>query len=433
MGTAAKKINEASHHIWFQHSNADGFITLCRKNKETGDFVQYHYRPEELAEHLSNWMGEDIYFSQNTFYKPQRRIENIRQLRSLYVDLDFYLFNYDPNWILGKLEYEFYGESIPEPNLIIFSGQGVVLVWLIDPVPYQALPLWQAVQNYLLNQLKNLGGDPLANDAARVFRLAGTRSSKNGNEVHVEYRSSERYSLRDIQYEYLPELKPPKVVKKGRKKKVLHLFNIYTLNHARLMDLTKLVELRNGEVTGCREMLCFMYRYWTCCFTSDPKEALKQTLSFNSTFSAPLQEREVISATKSAEKAWKAKSNDEANKVAQELGYPGAGYNVTNRRLIEWFGITKEEMRHLKTIIDGSEKRRRKRIADEQYRRSKGIISRVDYLSSESEKTKKSLKKLIQGMEDYPHLSNRKLAKQIGLSEGYIRKLKLLLPKLKEL
>lgn len=90
-------------------------------------------------------------------------------------------------------------------------------------------------------------------------------------------------------------------------------------------------------------------------------------------------------------------------------------------------------MRHLKTIIDGSEKRRRKRIADEQYRRSKGIISRVDYISSESEKTKKSLKKLIQGMEDYPHLSNRKLAKQIGMSEGYVRKLKLLLPKLKEM
>ena len=423
MSTSALKLTEANHHIWFQHHNADGFITLCRKDKKTGRFKQYSYRPEQLAEKLSYWMGEDIYFSQNTFYKPERRIENIRQLRSLYVDIDFYIFNYDPQWVLGKLQYEFYGEKIPEPNLIIFSGQGVVLIWLIEPVPYMALPLWQAMQNYLLNQLKDLGGDPLAADAARVFRLAGTTNSKNGADVHVEYLHEYKYTLRDLQYEYLPELKPKAAdekVKRGRKTNVVRLYNVYTLNISRVKDIVKLVELRNGDVEGCRERLCFLYRYWTCCFTNDPEEALRQTESFNQTFLKPLPSREVKRATKAAEKAWRARSDKEANEIAQSKGYPGAGYNIKNSKLIEWFDIQPDEMRYLETIIDGVEKRRRRTEA----RRKAGIIPRVEYLEQEHQKTLSSLDKLKAAIKKYPEYSNRKLAKETGISEGYVRKLK---------
>lgn len=423
MSNAALNLSEASHHIWFHHQNADGFITLCKKDKITGQFKQYSYRPEALANQLSYWMGEDIYFSQNTFYKPERRIENIRQLRSLYVDLDFYIFNFDPQWVLGKLQHEFYGENIPEPNLIIFSGQGVVLIWLIEPVPYKALPLWQAVQNYLLNQLKDLGGDPLASDAARVFRLAGTRSSKNGADVHVEYLHEYRYNLRDLQYEYLPELKPvdPTAKKKrGRKTNIVRLYNAYSLNIARVKDIVKLVELRNGDVDGCRERLCFLYRYWTCCFTNDPQEALSQTESFNQTFTHPLPLREVRRATKAAEKAWMARSDKEANEIAQSKGYPGAGYNIKNSKLIDWFDIQPDEMRHLKTIIDGVEKRRRRTIE----RRKAGIIPRVEYLEKEHQKTLTSLEKLKEALNNYPDYSVRKLAKETGLSKTYISDLK---------
>ncbi|WP_180271514.1 hypothetical protein [Fredinandcohnia onubensis] len=163
---------------------------------------------------------------------------------------------------MGKLEHEFYGHSIPEPNILIFSGQGMVLIWLIEPVPYKALPLWQAVQNHFLKQLSELGGDPKAADAARVFRIAGSINSKNGNEVRAEYRHDYRYALREIQNDYLPDLsevfsKKVGKGKKGRKKKVVQLFNTYKLHYARLLDLVKLVELRNYNVYGYRETICF--------------------------------------------------------------------------------------------------------------------------------------------------------------------------------
>ena len=62
-------LKKAEYHTWFHHNDSTGYITLARKTKN--GFKQYHYKPTELANHLSNWLGEDIYFSQNTFYKPR--------------------------------------------------------------------------------------------------------------------------------------------------------------------------------------------------------------------------------------------------------------------------------------------------------------------------------------------------------------------------
>lgn len=426
----AKSVERASYHAWFHHNEADGWITVAKKTKD-GKFQQYHYRPEQLANELKNWIGEDVFFSQNTFYKPFRSIENIRQLRSLYVDLDFYLFNYDLSWVIGKLEHEFYGQSIPEPNLIIYSGQGVVLIWLLDPVPYKALPLWQAVQNYLLSELSTLGGDPKAADAARVFRLDGSINSKNGAEVRAEYRHDRRYELREIQYDYLPELtevvEQPVKKRPGRKKKVAQLFNTYKLHHTRLMDIVKLIELRNYEVDGNRETLLFLYRYWLCCFSNDPSEALNQTVSLNLQFSNPLPIQEVERATKSAEKAWKARSNKEANEVAISKGYPGAGYNLKNTKIIDWLDITEDEQLHLKTIISAPEKRRRKRERDKYRdtlkRRERGDMTREEYLEQQKDTTKDKLFLLKKAIESYPNATQKELAQKLAVSDRYIRKL----------
>lgn len=419
-------VKKAQYHAWFQHNGADGWITVARKS-ESGHFQQIHYKPEELADSLSSWMGEDVYFSQNTFFKPERSIETIRQLRSLYVDLDFYLFNYDPSWVMAKLEHEHFKESVPEPNLIIFSGQGLVLIWLLEPVPHKALPLWQAVQNYILNSFESLGGDPKASDAARVFRLDGTINSKNGAQVHAQYRHDYRYELRQIQTDYLPELtpeiKPPKKKRAGRKKKVAQLFNTYKLHYARLRDLLKIVELRDYEVDGYRETICFLYRYWLCCYTNDPQEALNQAQSLNLQFRKPLPLKEVERATQSAEKAWEARSSKSANEIAIQRGYPGAGYNVSNKKLISWLDITPEEMQHLQTIIDANEKRKRKRVANMEMRRSQGVKPREEYLKQEKAKTDIKLISVQKALEENPKIKKSELAKNLGISRRHLYRL----------
>jgi hypothetical protein len=417
--STASSLEEARYHAWFHHKDSDGWITVAKKT-ESGKFQQRHYKPEELAESLTEWIGEDVFFSQNTFYKPQRQIQNLRQLKALYVDLDFYLFNYHPYWVLDKLEQEFYKKVIPEPNIIIFSGQGIVLIWLLEPVPYKALPLWQAVQDYFLNQLKDLGGDSKAADAARVFRLAGTINSKNDAEVHAEYRHDYRYELRQLQFDYLPELEDKKKKTKGRKSKVVRVHAVRSLHYARIIDLAKLVELRDYDVYGHRELFCFLYRYWLCCLLDDSDEALSSTLEFNSQFKHPLTKREVEKATKSAEKAWAARSDKHANEIAIQKGYPGAGYNISNTKLINWLDISHEEQRHLKTIIDGSEKNRRKTIANREKRRSEGVQKREDYLKEHRGKTDQKLEELKKILVENPKAKKTELAKLLGVSRVHL-------------
>ncbi|WP_339193357.1 hypothetical protein [Aeribacillus sp. FSL W8-0870] len=145
---------------------------------------------------------------------------------------------------------------------------------------------------------------------------------------------------------------------------------------------------------------------------NDPEEALKQTLTFNLQFNEPLRR-----STRSAEKAYYARNNEEANRIAREKGYPGAGYNISNKKLIEWLDITEDEQRHLSTIIDANEKRRRK-----QKRREMGVKSREEYLKEQRNKTDKNLEKLRQAIELNPDFSNYKLAKLLGISESYVRK-----------
>lgn len=414
---------EAKRHVLFHHHEAAGWITLAQK-KSDGSWKQFHYHPEQLASELTEWLGENVFFSQNTFYKPQRRIENIKQLRALYVDIDCYALNYDPNWVAGKLNLEIFQERIPVPNIIIFSGRGLVCIWLIEPVPYKALPLWKAVQNYFYEQLAFVGADKKSIDATRVFRIAGSVNAKNGKEVVVEYRLHHRYVLRDLQSEYLPELNPSQHHKLGRKSKIVHLHNIHHLHYARLLDLVKLAELRDYDLKGYRELICFLYRYWSCCLTDDLDDSLEQMIEFNHEFKEPLPEHEVIRATKSAEKAWNAKTDVKANEEAISKGYPGAGYNIKNKTIIQWLDITADEQQHLKTIIDSTEKRRRKRERDKLYFREKNSsMTRAKYLENQQEKTEDKLWLLTNAIKRYPEATNVRLAQLLGVSESYIRKL----------
>lgn len=411
----------AQDHVAFHHANADGWITLAQKQKK--GFRQYHYTVEELANHLKEWTGEDVYFSQNTFYKPQRRIDSIRQLRSLYVDLDVYNVGMTPDYALGKLEFDYFGQSIPDPNLIIFSGRGLVLVWNIDPVPYQALPLWKALEGHFIKTLQDIGADPKASDPARIFRLAGTVNSKNGAIVRTEFRHEYRYDIHDLQFDYLPEIKP-KEPKKGRQPKVVHMFNVYTLHLARARDIANLVEIRSGNVDSYRELICFLYRYFTCCYTSDPETALEQTLSLNAEFTHPLSDREVRNATKSAQKAWAATSDKEANEVAKALGYPGAGYRLKNSTIIDWLDITYIEQSHMSTIIGPREKRRRNAASKMEARRAAGVKPREEYIQGEKAKTMDKVQALKALIIKHPNWTNNQLAAEMGTSRSTIKRLK---------
>ena len=69
--------------------------------------------------------------------------------------------------------------GIPPASLVVHSGRGLYLKWLLkSPLPQAALPRWNAVQRELVSRLADFGADPKARDASRVLRLVSTCNTK---------------------------------------------------------------------------------------------------------------------------------------------------------------------------------------------------------------------------------------------------------------
>lgn len=339
MGQAIK-INKVEY-IDKVHRNSKGWIT--RSCIDENGYSQWHYKYLELKE--TDLTGENIYITLNTFYKPCRRLECIKELNCVYIDLDYYKIKYTREQIIMNLEENYFNKIIPTTNYILDSGRGLALIWLINKVPSNALPLWKAVQEYLYNQLKEFGADRQALDATRILRVPGSINSKSKTVVSIIDEYDYIYDLREIQKEFLPELKP-KEKKKGRPKKINYVYRERSLYYSRIQDITKLCELREYDLRGHREIILFLYRYYLCSFTEDVQKALGDVLELNGMFTYPLKENEVIRATRSAEKCYLDKNKE---------------YKYKNDTLIELLEITEIEETYMTTIISKNEYKRRHR------------------------------------------------------------------------
>jgi hypothetical protein len=350
MGQALRKVDESNEeslmYINAIHGNSKGWITKAEING--GAFKQWHYKFNQLLD--IDFSKENTYLSLNTFYKTYRRIENLKELNCIHMDLDTYKTKFSKTQILMNLDHNYFGKTIPIPNLIIDSGRGLYLIWLIEPVPYKALPLWKAVEEYIYSQLKEFGADRMALDPTRVLRVPGSINSKSNTIVKTLETNEYIHKLREIQTEYLPDIpkyeknKSSAPKKKGRPKKVVYMFNERSLYLARITDLVKLCELRNYDLEGEREMILFLYRYYLNYFFEDEQKALGDTLELNGMFVKPLPAKEVIKATESAEKVYKEKSKD---------------YKYKNETIIELLQIAEDEEKYMVTIISKKEVKRR--------------------------------------------------------------------------
>lgn len=334
-------IDESIEYIDTIHGDSKGWITKAEINKNK-EFSQWHYLVVDLLK--QDFDKENIYISMSTFYKPMRRIETIKEIGSLFIDLDTYNTQFTKTQILMNLEENYFNRSIPIPNLIIDSGRGLTLVWSIEKVPHMALPLWKAVQEYLYSQLKEFGADRKALDVTRILRVPGSINSKSGTRVTILEKYEYKYTLRGIQSEFLPDLDENRPKKKGRPKKVVYIHRERSLYQGRILDLVKLCELRNYDVKGQREIILFLYRYYLCYFYEDEQKALEDVLELNKDFIQPLSEKELIRSTNSAEKVFKSKDKQ---------------YKYKNETLIELLEISEYEQTHMKIIIGKEEYKRR--------------------------------------------------------------------------
>lgn len=435
MGQATNVMQQGSfeieplEYIKILHSNGDGFICLAHGG-ETKKWDQWHYKYEELEDIINEEKGiYDTFLSMNKFVRPKRQVKYLKSLCNLWVDIDCYNTDYTKQQVLFFLENDLYGKKIPRPTLEVDSGKGLYLIWKINNLPKPALPLWNAVQNYLWYTLKRFGADAVSRNCTKILRLPHSVNSKSKSTVTILDYYDYIYDIREIQNEYMPEYNPDIVKKEIAKRKekknkkvvkrnsiVREIYNSRSLNIKRAEDIKTLCELRDYACFGSRDNILFLYRLFKLNKISLNKliegvsdinkrinehfqETLDLTNELNSKFDYPLPERRVKEYTSSAEKSY-----------IGEL----SPYNYSNRKLIEILNITDAEQSYLDIIISQEERIRRQCIKKKQARRNdKGLTKR------QAEKVKK-VSKIARIIEDNPFTPQAEIAAKLGINQSVV-------------
>ena len=389
-----------NNYINTLHKDSEGYITVAKMGNR---WQQYYF--EGINDLSINLKGKDVYISQNTFNNKSRRLIHLKELKALYIDIDCYKMNLSKEAVKYFMENDLYGQ-IPVPNMLIDSGRGLYYIIFLENTMAEELPKWQLVEKYLYEKLKDLGADNKALDATRVLRVTGTVNSKNNSIVKVIDTYDYQYTLDEIIENYIPEVnedrkekqKPKGVRKKGRKKKFVSLFNLYNLYYTRFMDIKKLVEIRNYEMTGYREITLFLIRYFLNVYHGDDDLVMEEVLEINNSFTEPLEKDEVFKATISG-----------ATRATENV------YKYSNDKLIKLLDITPLEQKDMATIISKSEKYyRNNKNRREQRRNKEGLTKR------EADKLKNEERILELKRKKY---TLKQISKELNLSISYVKKI----------
>lgn len=192
-------------HFEALHHEAHGTVLVWEALRPGKQWVKLRVGDPSIPSFLAGLQGaSDTYITVNEF-DGWRLVRLLRSLRAIYVDLD----GLDGAMGLDAALDALLEARMPAPSIAVFSGRGLHLYWLLQPLPPKALPVWQRVTDALNEALLPLGADPKARDCTRVLRLVGTVNSKNGATVRGLILTGYRWTLHELADEVLGH-RPPR-------------------------------------------------------------------------------------------------------------------------------------------------------------------------------------------------------------------------------
>lgn len=400
----------------------DGYIHLIKIN-ENKTVKIYNTTNAAVKEVVEEFNGEsNVFVTPNTTYKPERGVNNIRQFRALYIDIDG--IEGDQLYVSYKIFELVELEKIPKPTMIVDSGRGLHVYWRIKNAPYGALYTWQELEDMLYQNLKEYGADIKATDGARVLRLPGTINSKNNQECRIIYQDDElEYSMYDLREKYLNYKKKKqigKAIKENKKIVTNAFFNSYSLHIARAEDLETLCRLRNYNMKGYRNMALHCYAYWIGIYERDIEVLAKRVNELNNKFREPAKDSEVRAILRCVPKAIEKFLDYEQGirsgqdkRVTKGMRDKG-GYWYKNETLIERFDIIEAEQKHMKTIIGIRVKYDRKNKKRNENRRNENGLT-------EKQQELQDVRCKILGLKEQG-LSLRAIAKELNITLGKVQR-----------
>lgn len=375
----------------------------------------------------------NVFLSLNAFNGKGKKARDITQIRNIGIDVDCYKLGITADEAARKLQALVHVGRVPNPNLLIRSGNGLQLVYgIAGGLPPTNEMKWIAmyITNEFTTLLQPLGADFASNTIERVFRLPGTYNVKPGKPkklVTAEVWNREEHTLNSLmEYctPYVPSSKPVQPRKPKGELKYLDLteaqgMTLRTLNTARMNDLLRLVRLRNGAIEA-RNVFTYDYAFMMALMTKDQDAVLTAAFQINDLFDDPQPTKEVnrtaLNAFKDGRAFWDAfvKNEYSVKGLPRDLVKP-----KQTRTLIKQHEVTLEEQYELSTLI--SKEVREERRTEQ--RREKGEVTRAEYLAQQKAHTDSRVDQLREILINNPSITHVEVAEMLGVSTKTIQRL----------
>ncbi|MFY0992886.1 replication protein [Halomonas sp. C05BenzN] len=432
----------------FYHGVSEAAYVALLARQEDGGMRQQSFRVALLDKVIQAAPRDrDCYLSQAQFMRPNRRAVNLYSLPLLFCDLDPVSRHHMPpeEWRRAVLMV-CKDEGIPPPSLIVYSGRGVHLKWILTtPLPRAALPRWNVAQKMLGERFQHIGSDPQARDASRVLRLEHTVNTKTGQRCEViwvtdggdgmpirypfdvifdEVAPLAREQLAEERKQRAETQQSPRwheraaltVVNGGRHG--LKLINFQELAWHRLEDLRTLATMRAAQEDGPEPLQGqrMLFLFWSLNFM-----ALSHAVKPASFW----MESQALAASLGPE--WRYDRSEmstlyhktQAYFRGEVVEFDGRKlpplYTPRNATLIDRFAITDDEQRALRTILSQEEVRRRDAQRKRDMRRKAGAQDRQAYEATAQHRREVARALRSEGMKQ------REIADQLGVSESAVR------------
>ena len=354
------------HPIAKLHRGTDGFVTFHHIDDDRFDNL-YAVPAAELEQMFPQFiehLQQDSYFSINAFKypayrssgyhpdlrQPRRKSSNLRWLTACFVDLDVYNLGLDVGQTIGLVVQQQDAGTIPPASMIVRSGRGVWLLWMLhDPKnPGQPSPaywdkrsLYARVQNAIGKQMADMGADMGALDAARITRVPGSVNSKSGDRVGYWIQRNQdgqpfTYTLTELADKF--GAKTPATAREAvdlvnaddREQKEAKHRGWIALRNIRLKLFTALRVYRGGFREGHRNHAALLYANLLAQRGMPEDEIRRLVVQLGSECKPPLAAAECSNAIKNCRTIRK----------------------ITNQKISDWLQITPKEAEHLTTVID---------------------------------------------------------------------------------
>lgn len=362
---------------------------------KTDMYHEYQTYAKSIKYTTKKYRGlKSIYLGTACSIKRSRKTEYVLEIAHCFTEIDHYKIDKYKHLTAKELYplvlQRLADEGFPKPTDVSFS-QGLQLIWKISPIGSYKRNSWIIVQRKIYKILEEFGADSaVITDTVRLLRLAGSIHEKTGKKITAISYTNDRYDFENLLAVTCPEdyaellkrreiaiLRQKEIVDKGLKvaksgKSIVKYIDAsqsdkyklsaehrrYNIIHSkRLFDLLRLIQLRNGEMTGMREIACFLTRYWYLCMTGDQEKAITKMkdVFFSLEIYGTYEFDEIIQLTSSAETAWKRWVEDIKR-----------GYNYSQKRLSELLNITPTEAMEMFHIMPPEEALRRRNLRDKE-------------------------------------------------------------------